>query len=82
MKTGSGKHKEKDFWRSAIKSEVMDSYVTVTYKHGGFEDNLKDFMALKEGDELEIGDPTVVYVCMNDLKVYRALAGNLIQNWS
>jgi flagellar motor switch protein FliM len=75
VKTGAGKHKEKDFWRSAIKSEVMDSYVTVTTNMADLKLSLKDFMALKEGDELQIGDPTVVYVCMNDLKVYRALAG-------
>jgi len=75
IKTGKGKHKEKDFWRSAIKTEVMDSYVTITTNMADFKMNLKDFLNMKEGDEVQIGDPTLVFVCLNELKLYRALAG-------
>jgi flagellar motor switch protein FliM len=75
IKTRKAQHKEKDFWRSAIKSEVMDSFVTITTNMNDLKMSVKDFMALNEGDEIEIGDPTVVFVCLNDLKLYRALAG-------
>ncbi len=74
FRAGKGAHREKDFWRTAIKSEVIDSYVTVNSTMADQKINLKDFMALKEGDEIEIGDPTVVYVCLNNLKLFRALA--------
>lgn len=80
IKTGKVKHKEKDFWRSAIKSEVMDSYVTVTTNMADFKMNLKDFLNMKEGDEIPIGDPTLVFVCLNELKLYRALAGQANSN--
>jgi flagellar motor switch protein FliM len=80
MKTGKGKHKEKDFWRSAIKTEVMDSYVTITTNMADLKMNLKDFLNMKEGDEVQIGDPTLVFVCLNELKLYRALAGQANSN--
>lgn len=75
VKTGKGRHREKDFWRTAIKSEVVDSYVTVTTCISDVQIKLKDFVQLKEGDELQINDPTLVYICLNNLKLYRGLAG-------
>lgn len=72
---GAGKHREKDFWRTSIKEEVVDSYVTVTTNMSDVKINVNKLLELKEGDEIEIIDPTVVYVCLNDLKIYRALAG-------
>lgn len=73
--TGRSKHKEKDFWRTAIKSEVMDSYVTISTNMMDVPMKVSEFMALKEGDVVPIGDPTLVYVCLNNLKLYRGVAG-------
>jgi flagellar motor switch protein FliM len=73
--TGKNMHKEKDFWRTAIKSEVMDSFVTVRTNMKDVPMKVKDFMNLKEGDVIPIADPTLVYVCLNDLKLYRGVAG-------
>lgn len=75
VKTGTGKHKERDFWRSAIKSEVIDSYVTVSTVLPDIKIKLKEFRQLKVGDEIEISDPTIVYVRLSDLKLFRGLAG-------
>lgn len=75
VKTGSGKHKERDFWRTAIKSEVVDSYVTINTTISDVRIKVKDFMSLKVGDEIPISDPTLVYVCLNNLKLFKGLAG-------
>lgn len=73
--TGRNRHQERDFWRKAIKSEVMDSYVTIGTNIQDVKIKMKDFMALKEGDVLPISDPTLVFVCLNNLKIYRGVAG-------
>lgn len=73
--TGRNGHQERDFWRTAIKSEVMDSYVTVGMHIQDVRLKVKDFLALKEGDVLPITDPTLVFVCLNELKIYRGVAG-------
>jgi len=75
VKAGKGRHRDSDFWKTAIKSEVIDSYVTITTTTNDIHIKVKDFMKLKEGDEITISDPTIVYVCMNNLKLFRALAG-------
>lgn len=75
LKTGKGKHKERDFWRTAIKGEVLDSFVVINTTMTDNKISLKDFMQLKEGYEIPIDDPTVVFVCLNELKLFRALAG-------
>ncbi len=73
--TGRDGHQERDFWRKAIKSEVMDSYVTIGTHIQDVKLKVKDFLALKEGDVLPITDPTLVFVCLNELKIYRGVAG-------
>lgn len=73
--TGRNGHQERDFWRKAIKTEVMDSYVTIGTNIQDVKIKMKDFMALKEGDVLPITDPTLVFVCLNNLKIYRGVAG-------
>lgn len=73
--TGKSGHKEKDFWRTAIKSEVMDSFVSISTNMKDVPMKVKDFMNLKEGDVIPIADPTLVYVCLNELKLYRGVAG-------
>lgn len=74
VKAGKGTHREKDFWRTAIKSEVTDSYVTVNSTMTDVRISVGEMMKLKNGDEIEIGDPTVVFVCLNSLKLFRAVA--------
>ena len=75
VSNSSSKHREKDFWRKAIKGEVVDSYVNVTSVLTDVKVKMKDLKNLKEGDELEISDPTLVYVCLNKFKLFRGLAG-------
>ncbi|VVC77081.1 Flagellar motor switch protein FliM [Aquicella siphonis] len=75
VKAEGHRHREKDFWRTAIKSQVVDSIVTINVSLPDVSMKVKDFMALKDGDLVPIGDPTVVYVCLNNLKLFRATAG-------
>lgn len=74
-KVEGNKHREKDFWRTAIKTQVVDSFVTIHVTLPDVSMKVKDFMALKEGDLVPISDPTMVYVCLNNLKLFRASAG-------
>ena len=74
VKAGKGTHREKDFWRTAIKSEVTDSYVTVNSTMTDVRISVGEMLKMKNGDEIEIGDPTVVFVCLNSLKLFRAVA--------
>lgn len=71
---GKTKHIDKDFWRSAIKSQVVDTYVTISVTLPDVAMKMQEFMGLQEGDMIPIGDPTVAYVCLNNLKLFRALA--------
>jgi flagellar motor switch protein FliM len=72
---GESQHREKDFWRKAIKTQVVDSLVTVSVTLPDMPLRVNEFMALKEGDTIPISDPTLVYVCLNNLKLFRAKAG-------
>lgn len=74
-KTEGHRHKEKDFWRTAIKTQVVDSFVTISVSMPDVSMKVKEFMALKEGDIIPISDPTMVYICLNHLKLFRAAAG-------
>jgi flagellar motor switch protein FliM len=74
-KAGEIKHRDRDSWRNTIKNEVIDSYVTVSVALPDISMQVNDFMGLKEGDMIPIGDPTLVYVCLNNLKLFNALAG-------
>lgn len=74
-KSDGHRHREKDFWRTAIKTQVVDSFVTISINMPDVTIKVRDFMALKEGDVVPIGDPTMVYVCLNNLKLFRAAAG-------
>jgi flagellar motor switch protein FliM len=69
------KHREKDFWRAAIKMQVVDSLVTVSVSLPDMPLKVHDFMSWKAGDVIPIPDPTLVYVCLNSLKLFRAKAG-------
>lgn len=73
--TAKNLHQERDFWRTAIKAEMMDSYVSVSMNLNDVNIKVKEFMDLKEGDVIPISNPTLVYICLNQLKLYRAVAG-------
>lgn len=73
--SADARHREKDFWRTAIQTQVIDSLVNVTVNLPDITMNVQDFRALKEGDLLPITDPTFVYVCLNNIKLFRAMAG-------
>ncbi len=74
VKSSSTRHREKDFWRTAIKSEVIDSYVNISATIADVKMKYKDFIKLKEGDEIPISEPTLAYICLNKLKLFRAVA--------
>lgn len=76
-KKSERKHVEKDFWRTAIKSQVVDSSVLINVALPDVTMKVKDFMSLKAGDVIPIGDPTLVYICLNNLKLFRAKAGQV-----
>jgi flagellar motor switch protein FliM len=70
-----GRHKEKDFWRSAINTQVSDSIVNISVALPDVNMKIQEVMSLKEGDTIVIGDPTLVYICLNNLKLFRGSAG-------
>ena len=74
-KNPTRKHKDKDFWRTAIKTQVVDSMVVINVALPDINLKVKDFLELKTGDVIPISDPTLVYVCLNSLKLFRAVAG-------
>lgn len=69
------KHREKDFWKSAIKTQVVDSLVTINVTLPDISIKVNDFLALKSGDLIPISDPTAAYVCLNNIKLFRATTG-------
>lgn len=69
------KHVEGNHWRAAIESQVVDSYVTLNVALPDVSLKVKDILSMKEGDIIPIGDPTLVYVCLNNLKLFKATAG-------
>lgn len=75
IKVGEIKHRDRDAWRNSIKNEVIDSLVTVSVALPDITIEVNDFMQLKEGDTIPIGDPTLVYVCLNNVILFNALAG-------
>lgn len=57
-------------WRGAIQSQVVDSQVTVTVSLPEVSIKASDLLALKNGQLIPIGDPTQVYVCLNNKKLF------------
>lgn len=79
-KMDTNKVRQKDFWREAIKSQVVDSIVNVNITLGDIRMKVEEFSKLKEGDLLPIDDPTHVYVCLNNYKLFHATAGQSNSN--
>ncbi|MGQ3892734.1 FliM/FliN family flagellar motor switch protein [Legionella sp. CNM-4043-24] len=57
------------------RNELIDANVTVSVNLPGIALKLKDVVNLKAGDIIPIGDPTTVFVTLNDKKLYKASAG-------
>ncbi|MFZ2315442.1 MAG: FliM/FliN family flagellar motor switch protein [Gammaproteobacteria bacterium] len=66
---------DKTIWHDQIKSQVVDSYVNVSIALTEINMSVKDFMALKQDDVIPVADPTQVYVCLNNTKLFKATAG-------
>ena len=64
----------------AIKTQVVDSIVNISISLPDVSMKANDFLNLKEGDLIPIGDPTMVYVCLNNYKLFRAVAGQSNSN--
>jgi flagellar motor switch protein FliM len=69
------KHVESNFWRSAIETQVSDSTIDINVTLNDVKFKINDLLAMKTGDLIPIGDPTLTYVCLNKLKLFRASAG-------
>ena len=70
-----GNYVRKDaVWRSAIQNQVIDSRVMVVAALPEVTMKMSELLALKSGDIIPIGDPTIVDVCLNDTRVFRATA--------
>lgn len=57
------------------KKELIDSNVMVSVNLAKITLKLKDVVNLKAGDVIPIGDPTVVYVALNNKNLFKASAG-------
>jgi flagellar motor switch protein FliM len=65
----------KNSWKTAIQSQVVDSLVTLSVTLPDIKVNLKDFLEMKQDALISIPDPTAVYIGLNNIKIYRANAG-------
>ncbi|MEO8400434.1 MAG: FliM/FliN family flagellar motor switch protein [Gammaproteobacteria bacterium] len=64
-----------DSWRTTIESQVVDSDVTISVALPEIDMMVNDLVTLKSGDLLPIGDPTSVYISLNDTKLFIGNAG-------
>jgi len=67
----------KQHWKESIKSQVVDSFVTLAVTLPNIEVNLKDFLEMTEDALITISDPRAVYIGLNNIKIFRANAGQL-----
>lgn len=66
---------ESTLWRSAIETQVIDSYVAIKINLPDVSMKMSDILKLKSGDLIPIADPTDVFICLNDLKLFHGSAG-------
>lgn len=71
---------DSESWRSAIQSQVVDSTITVSVSLPEVSMKASDLMSLKNGQLIPIGDPTNVYVCLNNKKLFLGTAGQANSN--
>ncbi len=72
--------KQNHAWRDVIKNQVIDSDITVVASLPELILKTKDIVAMKSGDLIPIGDPTVVDVYLNDVKLFCANAAQANSN--
>lgn len=61
---------EHDIWRDAIKSQVIDSDITIIASLPSIRLSAKELLDLKEGDLIPISDPTSVKITLNDVQLF------------
>jgi flagellar motor switch protein FliM len=66
---------ENNLWRAAIEKQMIDSMVSINITLPDINIKANDLFSLKNGDLIPMTDPTAVYVCLNNLKLFRAKAG-------
>lgn len=66
---------ETQSWRTAIQKQVIDSFVTLSASIPEVTLKASELVALKPGDLIPISDPTVVNICLNNLKLFSGMAG-------
>lgn len=71
---------DSETWRSAIEMQVVDSYVTVSISLPEISIAASELVNLKNGALLSISDPTAVYVCLNNTKLFSGTAGQANSN--
>lgn len=67
-------------WRHLIQNQVVDSTVSLVAALPEIRIKAKDLVELKEGALIPIGDPTAVEVWLNNLRLFRATAGQANSN--
>lgn len=65
----------KVIWKNVIKDQVIDSQVMLSAQIAEVNMNIQDFMSLKSGDVISISDPTQIFLCLNNVKLFKAIAG-------
>lgn len=66
---------EDDNWKSVIGEQLLESSVWLTANLMEKQIALKDFLQLKKDDLIEINDPTDVTLMLNDMRLFKATAG-------
>jgi len=73
-------HSDKGSWRAAIETQVIDSNVTVCASLSEITMKASELVALKNGDLIPIGDPTAVFLCLNNTKLFSGIAAQANSN--
>lgn len=62
-------------WMQSMQEQISNSYVTARVQLDTVDLQLKDIFGLKEGDVIPINDPTQTYVCLNNVRLFKAQTG-------
>lgn len=64
-------------WKNIIKNQVIDSHVAMSAQLAEMSMNIQEFMSLKNGDVIPVGDPTQIFLCLNNMKLFKGIAGQV-----
>jgi flagellar motor switch protein FliM len=71
----TAKHIESSFWRSAVEQHVGDASVEVRVTMQNVNMKLSEILNCKPGDLIPIGEPTLTYMSLNNIRLYKTLVG-------